>query len=728
MSYISAGSVMGRGARSSVVFPGTTPATEGTFEPQVLALSPAVYLKLADTADSSGNGRDATLGGTGGAFVNAITPNVGAGNNAFDTQGTAFLTVAHAAADIALNFPSNWSSSQTTDGTRFIADATICCDFNPQTLPSGSNRAVIFAKSANQTPGVPASYAESTPISATRGDTVNGGSFEAYFDTNGAVHVEVRSFRGRLARVRTPNGAVTTGQRYHLTVQLSYDGVTAWLNGAKFEDGYANLLHVYGLAADIRGVTFRNNYAWTLGKAAWGGQADVILDEFAVFLRAPSATISQSNVNTLAQVGSTPTALAHPIWGALTVNRSFYASIQDAIDDVSASGGGTVLFNAGTHSGDIVLKSNVRLKPNSGTVTFTGLVSTAAPSIAVLTTSDNLTEGDNTLSVTNTRSVGDVVKIRGVDGATESPMRQDRRYNSTSESNDPRIADTQQFLITAATGSALTFEGSGSCFPFSAANRETIQAYTPTSNIALENITVNRAAGCIILQYCVGVRLWNVNATANVVSSAAVRGGPNSMYVQIRGGTIDNDNTGNCSALDLVFQCGQDNITKGTTVHCNSHGVDSGGNTNSGASLRMEAHNFTQAEFSGESRRAKIGGHGVAADTIFWNTETHFGGYGGGGWKIDCRWGLFGNGGNGGSIIPNDGLGDSTLRDLHCLATNGRWFHAEEGAVGVDNNHFENLTMSGTPLSTHTSMNYGNGADVNTYHNVDSSDASWQAV
>jgi hypothetical protein len=206
---------------------------------------------------------------------------------------------------------------------------------------------------------------------------------------DGAVHVECRSFRGWPARIRTPNGTVEAGTTYHLVVQLSYDGVAAWLDGAKFEDSYGNLL---------RGVNFQNDYDWIIGRAAWGGQADFIVDEFAIYL----STLDQDDAEALAQVGATA-PLEHFIWGQRFVNASGFASINAAINNVNGLGGATVLVNPGTYNEDITLFSNVRIRVNgTGQVTVNGWCRTPDTGFTnIADNAGNFGVGAKTLNLTN---------------------------------------------------------------------------------------------------------------------------------------------------------------------------------------------------------------------------------------------------------------------------------------------------------------------------------------
>ena len=712
-------------ARIVVVEPAPGGDVDGSYEPDVGGLSPNVYLQFRETsgtslADSSGNSRPGTLNGTGATLaVTALAANVHADNKAINLGSSAWISVPHNSVDTALttSYASPWDGDHT--GNRFIAETTICCYFRLNALPTGSNKAVVFAKSNSTTPGLTASY---------------DGSFDAYVDSDGAVHVEMRSFRGRSARIRTPDGAVSASTTYHLVVQLGYDGVAAWLDGAKFEDGYANLTHVYGLGANIRGSFVGNTNDWTIGKAAWGGQADIQIDEFAIFNRNPTATITQANVNTLAQQGSTPAALAHYIWGALTVNESSYANIQAAVDDVNSSGGGTVLIDAGTYNENVTLKSNVRIKANGGTVTINGQINTATKSLSNLGVgSGDFLIGDRDIDVSNSRSVGDVAIVWGLNngnGGAPTAMRHDRRWNTEGESNDPDISDGEVFLIESRTASSLTFEGGGSYYDITEANREKIEAYTPTSWIAIEDITVNNAPNTTVrLHWIANARL--VNVTGNTDGDRACEIARNSINVTMRDCTFINDDT-TSTGSDVFIAESKDCICKDHTGGGDSRAVDGGAsNGNFVPTLRAEFHNVTDtAPISSPSpNTARYGAHGSMSDCIYWNIDCNFGGFGVTGWRHDVRWTRQGlNGEGGGSIGVNDGLGDSYYRDGWHVAPQN-WFNAGEGAVGVDRCHFENIQRSATPTgNVHNNMNYGTGANVNTYTNVDGPDASWTEV
>lgn len=746
MSYAAACGVLAfhRPAPSNL----TPPAAEGQYEPEIQALNPGVYLKFGgDLSDSSGAGRNGTLVGTGGSFVAALPANVGAGNTAFDTEGTASVSIAHSAVpDTALSVPSGWGASvQSTDGFRFVAESTISCWFKINAMPTGSNKAVIFAKSHTAQPGDAASYAESTPILAGRGSTVNGGSFAAYFDANGAVHVDMRSFRGRPCIVRTPDGAVALNGTYHLVVQLGYDGVTAWLDGAKFEDGYANLAHVYGLCANIRGAVFRNSYAWTIGKAAWGGQADIIVDEFAVFHRAPSATLSQANVNTLAQQGSTPAALAHHIWGRLTVNASSFASIQAAIDNVTGSGGGTVLVNPGSYTQNVVLKSNVRLKANGGTVTINGRASTATLSVSTITdNATNFMTGDRTLDVTNSRSVGDIIKILGTQGSPvssgTSPMRHDRRWNTEGESNDKSVPDAETFEIESRTGSEITMVGAGSTYDFASGDRQVIHAWNPTKWTALEGDLRFSAAGDVVtFTYCNYARVVGITATntGGDADSQCMWCSTHGRNVQFRSCTSNQKAAvdGSGSLDGIAFWLGSaDCVAKDCTVTEGRHGGDAAGNHNSGPALRCEFHNVTWVNNESRTvggRFSAFGVHGTSTDCIYWHCNSNYGGPAATGWKHCSRWMVCGdpNVAGGGALHIEDGGLECSFRDLH-IKRPELWFGDFEGTTSVDKCHFEQITRTSTSrtANVHT-HNYGTGALANTQSGtVDEPHASWVAV
>lgn len=696
----------------------------GTYEPVVAGLGPTIYLKFAgDFADGSGNARNGSIGGSGGSFVAALAANVGTGNTAFDTEGTAHVSVSHAAVDVALTtiYGSPWDGDHSAN--RFVASVTISVWFSPQSLPAGSDRAVIFAKSVNQTPGVAASY---------------DGSFEAYFDANGAVHVEVRSFRGRPCRIRTPDGAVTTSTTYHLAVQLTYDGVAAWLDGAKFEDGYPNVIHVYGLAADIRGTTLANTNDWTIGRAAWGGQADVIVDEFAVYLHRPATDLSQSDIEALAQQGATG-PLAHPVWGALTVNESAYANIQAAIDDVSSSGGGTVLINPGNYTGegDITLKTGVRIKANGGTVNLSRL-RTPTPAFSSLGTgSGDFLTGDRDISVSNSAAAGDLVRIFTT-GGTPSPFRQDRRWNSLSESNDTGARDAQTFEVESATGSALTFTGTGSIYDFASGDREAIEVVTPTSWVAVEgDIRCSHSSNPCLIQQVTHARLIGMTVTnTSTTENHAIRVEWNSMFVQVRDmqliqatigpGSSENDGLSAWNgAIDCVF--------KDCAVFEGRHAADASGNANHGIVIRCEWHNITWDNTNSRGAPgtdAAYGIHGPSAYCVYWNCDSNFGGPAATGWRHDSRWMICGDpaaAGTGG-IGMNDGGKECWFRDIRVIRPED-WFNAGEGAVSVDNCHFENITRSATPTAeVHSDLNYGTGSLANTYSNVDEPSPSWIEV
>ena len=718
------------------------PTAEGTYEPQVKGLSPAFYLKFGgNAADSSGNGRNGTLGGTGGSFgATSLAPNVGSLNTAFDTEGTAFVTVPHAAVDTARTAPSDWQTEQSTDGYRFIAEVTISCWFNLQVAPTGSNKAVIFSKSHTATPGTADSYAESHPVTAPSGTTVAGGSFEAYVDSSGALHVEVRSFRGRPARVRTPNGTISTGVAYHLAVQLGYDGVAAWLNGAKFEDGYGNLLHVHGLAANIRNTTFRNNYAWMLGKAAWGGQADVIIDEFAVYNRAPSATLAQANVNTLAQQGSTPAPLPHFVWGALTVNRSSYASINAAITDVKNSGGGTVLINPGTYSENVTLQSTVRLKANGGTVNINGWCRTTLLSLSTIT--DNATDfltADRNLDVSNSRAVGDTVTVLGAAG-NPSPLRLDRRWNLAGEGNDPSHPDAESFDIESRTGSDMTFTGVGSTFDFAASQRQSIRAFTPHMWMALEGDLRFTAAGgsglgtdVVEFDYSKHVRIVGIRVTNTAAAGQGLIFQEFSMFGQVRGCIINLStarpqvDNGGYKAIRGAKDC----VFKDSHVVAGQHCCDVAGNQVTGPGVRIEYHKITWDQTVKSGTAAAYGAHGTSVDCLYWNLNSNWGGPAATGWKHDLRWAVCGDAAVAASgwIGLADGAGDVWYRDILVVRPRA-WFTAFENVIRVSRCHFRNVKWSQPPtgVSHDARYRYSTGADVNTYNNVDGAHANWQAV
>jgi hypothetical protein len=692
--------------RGSVAAAGTI-VQPGTYEAVVAGFEPAVYLKFAETsgtsfADSSGNGRVGTLQGMGALCgVSSLAPNVGSTNRALDLGSTAWLEIAHAAADTALIFP----SSQPWLGGRKIADCTVSLYFKPNSLPSGANKAVIVAKSSAQTPGAAASY---------------DGSWEAYIDNDGAVHVECRSFRGRPCRIRTPNGAVAAGATCHLVVQLAYDGLAAWLDGAKFEDGYANLLHVYGLAADIRGTVHQNNFAWTIGKAAWGGQADLVVDEFAIYL----STLTTAQAQSIAQSGSVG-PLAHPIWGQAAQNASgSVVNIQSAIDSLNSAGGGTVLIAPGTYSGNITLKSNVRIKTAGGTVQINGALRCASVSTASLGAgTGDIAVGDRTLNVSNSRSVGDLVTIEG--GAN---LRHDRRWNTLAESNDPTVNDVQTFEIESRNASSMTFVGSGSIFEFTAGNRAEVLAWTPTSWIAAEGDIRFSAPNAILLARCRHARLVGIRGTNTDVDSEQGITVQTSAYVQGRdltnvqaiwNGVSQSENDG----IQAAFAC-SDVVFKECDVFDGRHAADVGGNAAQGGVTRIEFHNITWDNTNSRlapGSRSAFGIHGVSTDCIYWNCTSNWAGPSATGWRHDSRWMVCGdpNAAGSGEIIINDGAGDCWYRDFHIIRP-GNWFRATGGAVGVKRNRFENITHSQPPTGvTHSGLNYGTGEESNTFINVD---------
>jgi Concanavalin A-like lectin/glucanases superfamily len=702
-----------------------TLSEQGTYEPVVTGLGPAIYLKFneasgATFSDSSGNTRSGTLTGTASAYNVTTLPSGTAGSNGgLNLGGAASVSIAHASADTALTFP----SSQPWTGGRKVADCTVSIWFKLNSLPTGGNKAVVTAKSSSQTPGVAASY---------------DGSWEAYVDSSGALHVECRSFRGRPCRIRTPNSAVAAGATKHLVVQLSYDGVAAWLNGAKLEDGYANLLHVFGLAADIRGTIIQNNFAWTIGKAAWGGQANIQVDEFALYL----STLTTADAESLAQAaGVAP--LEHHIWGQRYVNASGFASIQAAVDNVNGLGGGTVLVDPGTYTENITLKSNVRIKANGGIVTINGWARTSDPGAASLGagTGDFLT-GDRTLNISNSRSVGDLVRVLAT-GGNPSPMRHDRRWNSASETNDPNARDGQTFEIESRTATTMTFVGSGSIYDFAAADRETVQAFTPVSWVALEGDLRFVQTNTIEIEWVkharlVGIRATNTSTTDNFALFVAA----NSMFVQGRDLTVIQGTLGSGTQENDGIACWNgptDCAFKDCDVSEGRHGCDASGHANWGITIRCEWHNIDWDNTNSRGApgaKAAFGVHGPSTDCIYWNCTSNWGGTAVTGWKHDARWHVCGDAAvaSSGAIGMNDGAKECWYRDIHIIRPRG-WFTAGEGVVSIDNCHFQNITRSAAPTGdvhadegTGNPLAYGTGALVNTYSNVDGPHASWTEV
>lgn len=745
MSVIEVGAVLGKGSRN-VRFPGTTPVSEGTYEPQVLSFSPGIYLKLASTADNSGSGRDGVLGGTGGSFAAAALPSgTGTGNTAFDTQGTAFITIANAAADTARTNPtgSQWATLAEANpsatalshlvGYRFVGAVEISIWFNPQTLPSGTDRAVIVSKSHTAAVSTSAAFAESHPIDATAGQTVRGGGFEAYFDANGAVHVEVRSFRGRLCRIRTPDGAVSTGNAYHLSVTMDYSGVTARLNGAQFENGIPNNLHVFGLSANIRGVIHNNSYDWMLGKAAWGGQADVILDEFAVYYRVHGSALSAANHNTLAQQSSTPTALGHYIWDRLTVNVTSYATIQAAIDDVNTSGGGTVQLNSTTYNQDFTLKSNVRLKGNGPSNTIiNGVGRTPQPTIQTLSGvgTGDLAIGAQTLTISNSRAAEDIVVVRGLQGASvgspaPAATRFDRRWSTEAQSANPQNGDADLFIIESRNGSSITFQGLGMTFALAEANRQEILAFTPNSWIALEGVRVvgpngtSTSTRVVTFEQTRNFRVYNCDFRGDVTS--LLRANTYCINGSISNISGQKSHVSGASGGETGFSVtngGKDIVFSDVIITQQQRAFyDFTGSFTTAPAIRSEAHNTDdQSTIFSATFIIKFNAHEFAADSIIWNTKVIRGGYDLQSWKYDYRWGKFGTGfaslAGDGQISVDAGGADSYVRDMfHWEPTADRWFQATSEPVKrmrLENIERATSSVVNSAGSTYTEISYCN--------------------
>ena len=682
------------------------------YESVVLGFTPAIYLKLSgDLTDSSGNGRSGTLNGSGETFgASSLPAGVDVGNTALDLGNAASLSIAHDAVDVALTFP----ASQPWTGGRKIADCTVSIWFKPNSLPTGSDEHVIVAKSSAETPGVAASY---------------DGSWEAYIDENGAVHVRMRSFRGRPSIVRTPDSAVSAGNDYQLVVQLSDDGVTAWLDGAKFEDGHANLLHVYGLAADIRGTVLTNNFDWTVGAAPWGGQADLIVDEYAVYL----STLTTDDAQSLAESGSV-NPLDHYIWSQNVVNESSFADIDAAIVNVNGLGGGTVLLDPGDSpfSENVTLLSNVRLKADGGTVIINGTLKMPDPGTTALANgSDDLLEGDQTLDLpSHGASIGDHIRIVAT-GGNPSPRRVDIRWNTTGESNDPFIQDAQTFEVESISGDILTFVGGGSYFDFPAAERGAIVRYTPNVYLALEgDIRFSSSSDTVRPDWARHMRFVGIT-TATTDRDARSIDARNCLYLQARDMTVNQFNgSPQTDNGGVLYSTTNDCIAKDCEVTDGRHAADVGGLGSGGHSLRNEFHYLNWIEANSPAPagvQGAFGVHGGSADCIWWNCTSNRGGPVLTGWRHDMRWLVCGRDtADTGAIESNDGAGDSYLRDCHIIRP-VIWFRAAEGPVGVDRNRFENITHSTTPTGpTHFDLNYGLGADVNTYTNVDTPSGQWQ--
>jgi hypothetical protein len=706
----------------------------GTYEPVVIGLDPAVYLKFDEIGgtsfgDSSGHGRTGLLMGTGAALgATALAPNVGTTNKAVDLGSGAWIEIPHAAVDVALSFP----ASQPWTGGRKVADVTVSIHFEPNSLPSGDDRHVIVSKSHTAAPGDAASYTETHSILATAGSTVSGGSFEAYLDADGAVHVECRSFRGRPARIRTPDGAVAAGTTYHLVVQLSYDGVAAWLDGAKFEDGYANLLHVFGLAADIRGIMFQNDYDWMIGRAAWGGQADLIVDEFAIYL----APLDQGDAEALAQVGATA-PLEHFIWGQRFVNASGFANINAAISNVNGLGGGTVLVNPGTYNEDITPLSNVRIRINgTGQVTINGWCRT--PDTGFTNINDNAGNfgiGAKTLNLTNNIPIGAVVCIMSV-------LDIDRDFNGGSPI-DSSSEEGELFEVIARTNNSLTFEGAGSSFDFSIANRDSIRWFVPHDYVAIEGnfrftvISTGGLNGVLGPRWCKNLRV--VGATsANLPVDDDDNGESrcitplNNIYCTIRDHTCDAPHSWALENGGMTWNGCTDCVASGCFTFDGKHGADfNWGGPNGPPAIRCEHHDlgWDATNSAGEQGTFSASrAHVSNADCIIWNFVTNRGGPEFGGIKQDHRWYLCGRADIAwGALISGEGSIGSYVRDVHVLRP-VRWFHNPgSGSAGVNQCRFENITRSANPTTSdvHTGQAYGTGANVNTYCDVDGPSEAW---
>ena len=725
---------------SQATFPST-----GVYELVVTGLSPAVYLKFAETtgtvfADSSGSGRSGSLGGTGVQLgVPSIAPNVASSNRAVDLGGTAWITVPHAPADVALTFPTNWEVQQSTDGFRFVADVHVSIYFRVNTMPAAGARAVIVSKSHTVTPGSAASYAETHPVLATAGSTVSGGSFEAYFDSNGAVHVECRSFRGRPCRVRTVNGLVTAGAAVrHLQVALTFDGVTAWLNGAKFEDGYANLLHVFGLAAEIQRVTWQNDYAWMIGRAAWGGPADITVDEFAIYLRPPSDDIIQTEVNSLAQIGSTPPALAHPIWGVRSQTVAVGGNIQSAVDNINAQDGGTVFVNSGTYNQSIILRSNVRLKVSSGTVTVNGTCEAIEPGLTTLTGGGDLFTGGKVLNINNSAPVGAVVILH-------TTLAFNRRWNPGSGSDD---ADGEMFIVEARTASQLTFEGAGAAMDFTAANRDGVRWFVPTVNIAIEgdfrfsDDVASGTRGVVAPRWSAGGRMigFRSHNTGPPPGDGQMFNQRQTMYIQSRDLIMTGNPTDHNQHTSVKFGGAKHCVSK----HCNGnggkHGSDFDGTGSGGVgvpSMFNEVYDqhwvVVSTQGAGNNAAFRIHGSHAGPLNVRWRCTSDYGGPEVGGWLNEDRWHICGDtGSESGWIVNSDGADRDNLQDIHIIRPIG-WFGTAGGVTRTNRCHFRNISRTANPTQNdriHNNQTYGTGANVNTYANVDgpAPGGVWQQV
>jgi len=584
---------------------------------------------------------------------------------------------------------------------------------------------------------------------------VGGGSIEAYFDSTGAVHFECRSFRGRTARVSTPaSAAIGTTETHHLVVQCSYDGVAAWLDGAKFEDGYANLLHVFGLSANIIGVTWRNGYNWMIGRAAWdsGGnsKADITVDEFALYLE----PLSTGQAQDLAQSGAAD-PLAHPIWGLSSedagTGSGTTAAINSAIAARSAAGGGTVNVTPGTYTGTISLLSNVRIR-TAGTVNISNaafVISTPAVTPTTLSGGSSLANGSRVLTITNSAVAGDVIGVQAIPGTPptgQADRRYDDEYNTDGQAPDPFISEGQTFTVQSATGSAITLsDANGWDFEAIASAARNVFRFPATRNVAIEgnfrstSTSGSSASGAIFLQRVNGARLIGCHAIKSNDDGHLITGAAFSYGVQMR----DCLSTGANTAINLqdgVRWAGASHcVSSGSTVVSGRHGCDfsfGGNDDNCVMAMFCEHHDGSWANtVSGTGgRAAALGAHGPHKHSIIWNWATNWGGPLFGGIKMDVRWAHCTGTNSDGSISYTDGAYQAYVRDVF-IGSAEQWFRTSGGTVSVDSCVFSNIRRgSGAGGAEDHNGEYGSLAagTHNRYANVDepwlTGGTAWQAL
>jgi Concanavalin A-like lectin/glucanases superfamily len=698
---------------------------EGSYEPTVMGLSPEVYLKFAETTDadlvdSSGKGRNGTIRGSGANLgISPLADNVGGTNTAIDLGDAAWVEVAHARKDVELTFPENapWDRA----GFRRIADCTVALYFRPNSLPGEG---------------------KIHPIVSKQGDTEFGfGEFSAWYDAKGAVHLEAHT-NWRKASIRTPDGAVKdTGDVYHLTIQLAYDGLKAWLNGAAFEDGYGNLLHVNGLGADILGITHANTQPWRINRDGTGNLGDMQVDEFAVYLR----ELNEENAQALAQSGDVP-PLAHYVWGKATkrVSGANASEINEAIKSLNASGGGTVLIAKGIYSGTVTLLSNVRIKKDGEGVVLLGAISTEPKRENALSdVGGDFGRGAITLDVrdpppvANAIKPGAVIKIMGTPGDPSSPLRHDRKYNRTeSESHDPKVPDGEALIIESSNASGVTFRQP--CFheEFTRANRNTVKAWTPHKLIAVEDIECSSDGGpngggtTFELNHAIWCRVVNVVATTTSATGRAMQFNGGCVECTVRGCKVNNHAapTANNGGLYTINGC-KSIVYADCHANRGRHGYDYGATPAGGPVTHVEWHRCKAAN---QIQRGVLGAHGNGSGIICWNCSTARGGIGASGWQIDARWLRCGLNAGFGDIIPTDGIGDCYFRDFD-MNKPSQWFGwTDKSQPGCERCCFENIKHTALPTSNSKKLRFPLRTDdhANKFRKdtVDSPDGEWKQV